>query len=298
METHKQQPSTPKELADLFKYNRIRFRYEPIDPHRNDAIRYVNDNRKEIEQMVFEDTKLWEWAFELWVQDGKEDVSFASLKKTDDFDIEIHGDLYDGDPHLNIEVQSKRWTEKRIEELKAIFTEDAYMNDGDGGWYLIDRLAANMDLKPLGRLQSVRDFDVQGVRDGLNEGIDANMLELIRVLNCADINTDSCCGGHNDNRRPYIHFLGDRIAQMVSLLKAWKETGGIEYRIRPMGRLASSVRMEAPKEIPLGSVQEDLHHLTEFITSKVDGLPPKKVGFQALKASLSRNVRAWLGKHI
>lgn len=108
------------------------------------------------------------------------------------------------------------------------------------------------------------------------------------------LKTNSSCGGHNDHRRPYIHFSGDQLKEVVALMQAWKEAGGVDYRMIPLGELATDIRIQPPIETPLTEAQQDLTKFAEFLRIKLGVLPTNTSTF----GQIGSFVRKWFTRNI
>lgn len=282
-------PETPQELARVGK---IRFFIdnERLDPHANAAVEWCEVNRGKYVrwckgQMDF-------WAEVLADMRTKRVGRIDRTIEDGDYTVVVTVRHVDGAAEICLKVYHTEWAEQRAVEVATLFPEGSA---GCSMVILADRLGAHSDFD-FRAVKVVMDFDPSSVVDLDDLGLDENVMELVRLLNMIGATTTGSCGGHEDGRRPYLHFSGDCVDKVVTLFRAWEVVSGLPYIVSPSSELADSVCIDPPPDVAIDVIQRDLDGLTDFLKDKLGGLPDLQLSLPELRHRAHRQVMKQVGE--
>jgi len=142
-------------------------------------------------------------------------------------------------------------------------------------------------------------IDTKAINDLLGLGLDANVMELVHLFQAMGFETTASCGGHeNRTYNPYIHFQGDQLEKIVSLLLSWQKAGGMKYGISHLGLVANEIGIEGLPGPNLKARQQDLDNLTDFVNERTGGLPLTQLSFTEIAHQVRRKLRKKVKKFL
>jgi len=105
-----------EELKEAVRFND--FRYEPIDPHRDESMAAIRDSKNQITQAI-KDDGIWSWVYEMAVVQGHPKLIFQI--EMGEFLLDVAVDLRNDPPNAHIRVLNKQWAEERKAFIERIF---------------------------------------------------------------------------------------------------------------------------------------------------------------------------------
>ena len=253
----------------LARVHRLRLGTEVADPSAPQALAYLQAHAGDILRRLRTDASLRATASQHFWHNGETGYDLRLLQ--DGWRITA---LFRGSPggeaHGSLNAMSAEWADRQEERERLLFNERTVTGQGRDEHYSVEALASVLQTQPVTAFEAKRAFDPSGVVDALGQGLDTNVVELVRLLNVIGVRTTSSCGGHPGHRRPYLHVVTDDLEIALSLLQAWRAQGGLPYRIVPGGSPATEVRIKPPPDVSLEDAQADLDSLTDFLRR---GLP-------------------------
>ncbi len=295
MDSLPERPLDAQELRESFEGFTISF--ESIDPKATDVERYIQSHAEDIYKRIRGDAAAWGKAHDLWFRHGKLNAGFAYDFTLDEMSVRVSMHMRGGKLDTHVSVHSAEWYQRRTTEMRELFGKrDVVTNRG--AFCSVDQLGCSMAVHPMKEFVKKQQFDPSGIVDALDQGLDTNVIELVRLLNEIGIHTKSSCGGHaEDGRMPYLHVSSETMKEAVSLFLSWKDAGGLPYVVMPLGQLVTSIRIEPPPGTSLQAAQADLDKLTDFLSSKAGATPFHRLSFGEMRHRIGRSVRGWFGEN-
>lgn len=235
------------------------------DPNKHLLQKFIWQNGSGVRQFIKEQTQYWRYVRELW-RTKKELYCDLELKR---HDITILCRTYlqkytNGKPFSVAYVATNEWAQEQMESENTLFNwEEIPREDAARGAIPMEILAQRM----INGAQQKFETESCPVEQCVEQIIDENVRELVLSLNKTGISVeDAYLGDVDQNEPPSIFFPISELEKTVSLMLAWKNMGGIEYRIRRHPQVfIRYFEMIAPKSIPVEVVQRDLESFRRFL---------------------------------
>jgi len=272
-----QSPEEMRDAAELFRIG-----LSEIDPEAGKIDEYITENVDQIWLKIKNDTDFWNWVFEKWQKENIPRARLTIIMEDENFVYDYGCTILNRCVLVAVNIYSKQWAEERTEFLDKAFNTEGLDKKEEG--CPVGLLAKRLGVGPMSDSRIKNDFNPSGIVDGLGKKIDFRIRELVRLLNLMGLETTGSCGGHRIRRlNPYLHFKGNHLHEVVSLLQEWGENGGIEYNIFPLGFCGEDICVNAPDNCPLESAQKDIDDLTDWLESKIPD-------FEKIKLSLPEKI--------
>lgn len=277
------------------------FNIEPGSASEEEAKRIIAKYEEIITRKVMDSHALWEDANNQAAHaDGN---AFTSEEfELDDFIGNVGLFVERGLVRIRIDLVDKNWKKKREEEIERLFS--------DGG---------NENRKKLHDLTEVtggsledelkivdRDFDPTQIVDGGDRPVDAPIMELVRILNMAGIETTNSCGGHIEreghekNRGHGISKAGEIHLPYLNI--AWESFPKFAKALIRFGKKAELMEFTAlglnnvycsfPEGTPLKIAQQIFEELTDFLADEIHGEHEKELTLSETLYGMKRKVKS------
>jgi len=269
-----------------------------MDENEQVIVEHARTERDKITTVIKNETSFWQWAFEEWQANRP-----GRLKRMIEFNNFIyHVDI--DDINTQPEVLVHVYDQKRAKEGKK-FADNVFREEGltpaqkENNRFPIELLADRLNIESLKPpFQIKQDFNPRKVTDAIGTGIDLNIMELVRLMNMIGIKTRHSCGGHKllGKMNPSLDFSLDQLEQVLALMLAWNQAGGLSYEIIPydLCLCAEVFYVQAPLGVSTKEAQNDLDNLTDFLESKLESFENIRFSLPELIHQKRRRLKKWL----
>jgi len=241
---------------------RIFIRQQDDDPNEGEGIRFINENFDAIWSNILKDERLW-----AYIKENPENIIGHKINMGE-FTVNVSLDFraHVKDPVISMQAVKTKWMNQREAEIKSIFPDQSGNNPNT------QELTKRLSITSREDLSIVdTNFNPDTIKDGLGRGLDAQIIELVRILNMTGIKTVMSCAGHpkskNRNARlPFISMRYSSLPNFISAISQWKGANNLTFFNVGLGIVYCTV----PTGTPLEKAQRTFGELTDFLAQQIN----------------------------